>query len=931
MATRKWGSSILVLAGAVAAMLLPDGDARASSERFTGAFSIDGSRVDLQASTPAEIDRRDAGPASARGTEILVFEEGFESGFPSANWELFWNTDQSSCLSPYRWDVDQTEVFEGSFSAWCAGKSEKTSCRPDVTPAEGYPTNMISVMVYGPLDLTGANEGRLDLRYWIDSEIATDPQFDSVFWGVNDQWLQGETIFYGEGLRGNSLGWASGTLDLTSVPTLGNVLGQNDVYLAIFFFSNANDTNEPGAFVDNIRVTKQVPTPVCSIESTPVEFGEVRVGETRDLTFTITNAGTGTLTGMLTESTSPQCDQFSLVTDPSYSLGASASKQFTVRFAPTSGGPKSCILTPGTGCTAISLAGTGRANQAPTIDHKTVTTAAAGAGLTISAEIDDADAEDTVTSTLFYRRGGSTNYTQLSMSGTEPAPRTAVIPAASVTTRGLQYYIHVTDGTEDVFVPTGFETSANPLDVAVEFDTRTNPNVQPAGTIQTAYRMISVPLVIDQRGTLEVLRDDFGDYNRLEWRFFRFEDGDFEEFSAAPAANFDRGKAYWLITRDGGPIDVGTGRSSPLAPVDVVLEPGWNDIAVPFEFPIEWEDLQLTGAPESEIDGPYGFDGSWVSPSNITRLQPWRGYSVFYSGNGAPTLRFPVTAADAALREASTSGAPAPTPGAAESSNPVLARADGPIDDENWRVFVSAQADEALDWDNAVGWSAAAEDGTDRFDHREPRAIGGFVSLATEREGSFWTHDVRAPKPSGDVWRIRVESNVDAPVRLRADLAQIPGRFEARLWDSLTGQAYDLRAHPEIELAGLAGTVTTGDTRGHVRALELIVGTADFVASGLQEITRPVAYQVFAPAPNPSGGSTAIRYQMPEAGPLELAIYDGAGRRVAVLTSGWEAAGDRRIVWDGRDDLGRRVPAGTYFVRMSSGDYEGRQKLLIVR
>jgi hypothetical protein len=71
-------------------------------------------------------------------------------------------------------------------------------------------------------------------------------------------------------------------------------------------------------------------------------------------------------------------------------------------------------------------------------------------------------------------------------------------------------------------------------------------------------------------------------------------------------------------------------------------------------------------------------------------------------------------------------------------------------------------------------------------------------------------------------------------------------------------------------------------------------------------------------APNPFRGITTIRFSMPEAGPATLAIHDVAGRRVRTLLDGAVGEGDRRFVWDGRDDTGRALASGVYFYRLQA-------------
>jgi hypothetical protein len=72
-------------------------------------------------------------------------------------------------------------------------------------------------------------------------------------------------------------------------------------------------------------------------------------------------------------------------------------------------------------------------------------------------------------------------------------------------------------------------------------------------------------------------------------------------------------------------------------------------------------------------------------------------------------------------------------------------------------------------------------------------------------------------------------------------------------------------------------------------------------------------------APNPFRGITTIRFSMPQAVPATLAIHDVAGRRVRTLLDGAAVDGDRRFVWDGRDDAGRALSSGVYFYRLQAG------------
>jgi hypothetical protein len=72
------------------------------------------------------------------------------------------------------------------------------------------------------------------------------------------------------------------------------------------------------------------------------------------------------------------------------------------------------------------------------------------------------------------------------------------------------------------------------------------------------------------------------------------------------------------------------------------------------------------------------------------------------------------------------------------------------------------------------------------------------------------------------------------------------------------------------------------------------------------------------PAPNPARSGVALRFGLPREAPVTLAVHDAAGRRVRGLLSGTLPAGEHPVTWDLRDDAGRAVPDGIYFVRMTA-------------
>jgi len=82
-------------------------------------------------------------------------------------------------------------------------------------------------------------------------------------------------------------------------------------------------------------------------------------------------------------------------------------------------------------------------------------------------------------------------------------------------------------------------------------------------------------------------------------------------------------------------------------------------------------------------------------------------------------------------------------------------------------------------------------------------------------------------------------------------------------------------------------------------------------------------------SPNPFKHSATIEFELKTAGDATVMIYDVAGRQVRNLASGRHLAGIHRVEWDGQDDRGRTVAAGSYFARSRTA--KGQAVRLIVR
>jgi hypothetical protein len=153
----------------------------------------------------------------------------------------------------------------------------------------------------------------------------------------------------------------------------------------------------------------------------------------------------------------------------------------------------------------------------------------------------------------------------------------------------------------------------------------------------------------------------------------------------------------------------------------------------------------------------------------------------------------------------------------------------------------------------------------------------------------------------------------------------VPGEWELRLIDVEQSVSTDLNAESDYRL------VSFGPSQAY--RLAVVAGTAEYLSQiGDELVTIPVALSLNANAPNPFRGATRIRFGLPREQQVTLGIYGLQGRRVFTLVDRRRMpAGYHSEIWQGRDQLGRRVASGIYFYRLQTEDGVRTRKLLVLR
>ncbi len=82
----------------------------------------------------------------------------------------------------------------------------------------------------------------------------------------------------------------------------------------------------------------------------------------------------------------------------------------------------------------------------------------------------------------------------------------------------------------------------------------------------------------------------------------------------------------------------------------------------------------------------------------------------------------------------------------------------------------------------------------------------------------------------------------------------------------------------------------------------------------------PERFTLHGNFPNPFNPTTTIRYELAEAGQVELTVYNLLGQRMAQLVSASQPAGAYQVQWDGRDSNGQVAASGVYLYRVTFND-----------
>jgi len=415
-----------------------------------------------------------------------------------------------------------------------------------------------------------------------------------------------------------------------------------------------------------------------------------------------------------------------------------------------------------------------------------------------------------------------------------------------------------------------------------------------------SYRLVALPGQVD-RSLASTLDGEAG----IDWQAY-WDDGSdqdfFVKFDGSDQFDFRPGRGFWVLNTSDWSVET----TLPTVSVEndavtIPLHDEWNIVSNPLPRDVAWS------AVENAQDGPLQAlwrwdDGQFQQAATFASAAQGEAF-YFLNDQGLSQLRIPVPPAGGSSTVTET-------------------------DRRERAVKLVAQRGDAPGAQVQVGEHPAAAEGRDAQDLVAPPSRfadlaltvqASFDDAGAERRGRL-AQETRPTGASGQTYTLKLRADTTGPVTLRAASLPQSQRVAVALLDPTTGRPHDLRTDGPM-------TLTVGEDPSRV---QLLVGTSSYVTSEARE-RLPETVTVQAPAPNPFRDRTTLRYALPEAQEVTVAVFDLLGRRVQTLAAGRQEAGTHRVSWRGTGASQRRLASGTYFLRVTTDNTQHVEKVVFVR
>jgi len=172
------------------------------------------------------------------------------------------------------------------------------------------------------------------------------------------------------------------------------------------------------------------------------------------------------------------------------------------------------------------------------------------------------------------------------------------------------------------------------------------------------------------------------------------------------------------------------------------------------------------------------------------------------------------------------------------------------------------------------------------------------------------------------------------------------------VWDGSSSNVQDFKLRTNINYDLLLKGGSTADAYGATYQYSMVIDqegiirwygrsnqtssinntiSALLMATSIEEPAVAYSFELKENYPNPFNPTTRIPFTVDKVRSVKLAVYDARGAQVRTIINAKFGAGSYEASWDGRNDSGRLVSSGIYFLRLQSDNLVKTNRIVLLK
>jgi hypothetical protein len=407
-----------------------------------------------------------------------------------------------------------------------------------------------------------------------------------------------------------------------------------------------------------------------------------------------------------------------------------------------------------------------------------------------------------------------------------------------------------------------------------------------------------------ENSAVDVVLDEFPNHDPTQWRLFHYTPTRLLEYPA-DFQNFERGKGYWLITRNQLPVNTGAGAThsgTTFEEFRIPLRKGWTQIGNPYVYDIPWDEI-LAANPDavSHIGALRVYNnGNFENSQTLLRF---RGGFVFADDAGNE-LRIPVRP---------------------NTTKSFLLKTESEEDfSVNWKISMELTAKYIRNTDLGFGMHSEALASKDRFDVMATPRFLAFADATFHHPEYFYPNFATDIVPLSDshIWDFTTETSFDG------EIATLEWDNQKAQW---LGNSLKLLDVQSLTLLDMKASNHYSFISNGKREFKILYGSQEFINNSLV-LENTILGDCY---PNPFEEKTIIPVyvQGDESGysQVDISIYSIDGRKVATITKGTIRNGYHEFEWNSGNVRGFKTGIYLYTLNNFTDGTTQTKRMVVVK